>query len=473
METYANLIDGRSAFTAQLYPIQNPATLEVVADAPVSTIEDLDDAVTSANEAARSKWARDLSMRRTLLAQCAVKIETHRDELARLLSQEQGKPFAAARGELATAVRLLSHYAQKPEHTESLRRRSTEYVDVVRAPIGAVGLIVPWNYPIAILMMKLAPALWAGNTVVVKPAPSTPLTTLCLFTLLADILPPGVINTVTGEADIGQALVEHAGIGKVSFTGSTPTGIRVMRSAASTLKRLTLELGGNDAAIICDDVDVDAIAPRVFANAFTNAGQLCCAIKRLYVHRSVFGQMVDRLTGIARQWRVGPGLAPESQMGPLNNQAQRDHVRALLDDAVVGGGKILVGGEALDGYAGYFLTPAIVTNVGDEARLVKEEQFGPALPVMPFDDIDEAIARANATEFGLGASIWSADTATAAALATRLEAVNLYVNQHAVPPDPELPFGGMKASGFGYELGDWGCDDFSIRKVLHVNTGGL
>jgi len=471
MAKYFNLVGGLRAKATSHYHVIDPATLQVVAQAPVSSLADVDDAVSSANDAARGSWATDATKRRSLLAQCAARIEAYRDELADLLSLEQGKPRAAAMGELSTAVHLLAHFARKPEHKETLRRRSSDYVEVVRSPIGAVGLIVPWNYPISILMMKLAPALWAGNTAVIKPAPSTPLTTLRLADLLADILPPGVINTVTGEGDIGQALVEHPGIRKVSFTGSTPTGIRVMRSAAPMLKRLTLELGGNDAAIVCQDANVDAIAPRIFANAFTNAGQLCCAIKRVYVHRSVFERMSDRLTEIARAWRVGPGLQATSQMGPLNNQAQRDHVRALLDDAVARGGSVRVGGTALPCYDGYFLTPAIVTGIGDESRIVSEEQFGPALPVMPFDSIDEAIERANNSEFGLGASIWSQDVAAAAELARRLEAVNLYVNQHAVPPDPELPFGGMKASGFGYELGDWGCDDFSIRKVLNVNTG--
>lgn len=471
METYLNLVGGHCASGANVYDVMDPATLRVVAQAPVSTLDDLDDAVTAANAASLGTWARSLSERRSMLALCAARIESCCNELAHILSREQGKPLAMAKVEISVAVRLLTYYAQKHECQETLRRTDEGYVDVIRAPIGTVGLIVPWNYPIAILAMKLAPALWTGNTVVIKPAPSTPLTTLKLCALLNDVLPAGVINTVTGESDIGQALVEHPGIRKVSFTGSTPTGIRVMRSAAPMLKRLTLELGGNDAAIVCHDANVDAIAPRVFTNAFANAGQLCCAIKRLYVHRDVMDQMVERLTEIAKHWRVGPGLEPNTQMGPLNNAAQRDHVRALLDDAVAHGATLHAGGQALQGYDGYFLTPAIVTGVSDETRLVREEQFGPALPVLPFDTVDEAVKRANASEFGLGGSVWSSNVIAAADVASRLEAVNLYVNQHAVPPDPELPFGGMKASGFGYELGEWGCDDFSIRKILNVNKG--
>lgn len=471
METYFNLVGGSSAAVSDFYDVRDPATLHVVAQAPVSTFAGLDDAVASANAASRGVWASSLTERRSMIAQCAGRIETHSDQLAYTLSREQGKPLAMAKAELAIAVRLLTYYARKPDREQTLRRRENCYVDVVRAPIGTVGLIVPWNYPIAILMMKLAPALWAGNTAVIKPAPSTPLTTLKLCALLADILPTGVINTVTGEGDIGQALVEHSGVRKVSFTGSTPTGIRVMSSAAPMLKRLTLELGGNDAAIICHDANVDAISQRIFVNAFANAGQLCCAIKRLYVHRSVFHEMVERLTQIARHWRVGPGLKNDTQMGPLNNAAQRDHVRALLDDAAARGGTIHVGGQKLEDYDGYFLTPAIVTGVNDASRIVKEEQFGPALPVLPFDTLDEAIERANASEFGLGGSVWSTNVIAAANAVSKLEAVNLYVNQHAVPPDPELPFGGMKSSGFGYELGEWGCDDFSILKVRNVHTG--
>jgi acyl-CoA reductase-like NAD-dependent aldehyde dehydrogenase len=467
MSAPSNLCGGRRLPSAATAPVVDPATLQVVDRAPVTSAQQLVLTVDAAQAALAGPWSRDLAMRQRALATCADRLEAEQDRLAVLLSREQGKPLASARIELAGALRLLRHFAARPDPPQVLRDNAQGRVDLRRSPIGVVALIVPWNYPILILMMKLAPALWAGNTVVVKPAPSTPLTTLALAALLDGGLPPGVVNTVTGEGDVGAALVAHPLVRKVSFTGSTPTGVRVMDAAAAGLKRLTLELGGNDAALVLDDVDVASQVPRLFASAFTNAGQLCCAIKRLYVHRRLHDAVAEGLADLAAGWRVGPGLHPDTQMGPLHNRAQRDHVLALLHDADARGGRRLTGGEALADWPGHFLRPAIVTGLADDARLVAEEQFGPALAVLPFDDEDEALARANASPFGLGGSVWSGDPDRAAALAERLDAVNLYVNQHAVPPDPELPFGGTKASGFGYELGDWGCDDFSVRRVLH------
>jgi acyl-CoA reductase-like NAD-dependent aldehyde dehydrogenase len=349
-----------------------------------------------------------------------------------------------------------------------IRESDVDRVAVLRAPVGVVGLIIPWNFPITILFMKLGPALWSGNTTIIKPAPTTPLTTLRLAELLSAALPAGVLNTVTGEGDIGEALVAHPGIAKISFTGSTATGRRVMHSAAATLKRLTLELGGNDAAIVLEDANPDVVAPRLFASAFTNAGQLCAAVKRLYVHRRIYPRVVENLRRLARETKVGIGTAADTQMGPVNNRMQFDRIRGLVDEAGAAGADVYDDGGALPNLPGYFLRPAIVTGLRADARLVIEEQFGPVLPVLPFTETEDAIAQANASEFGLGGSVWSGDPQRAIDVATRLEAGSLYVNSHAVPPDPEIPFGGTKASGFGYELGDWGIDEFSIRRVMRV-----
>lgn len=467
-ETFHNISNGQAVSAVASSPVQDPATLQVVATVARTSAEQLDDAVQAAHWAQKAPWTNDLAQRREALGRCADLLLQHEEELAQLLSREQGKTVAGAKGELQTGARLLRHFAGFEDTDRLIKESQSGVVQQLRAPIGVVGLIVPWNFPITILMMKLAPALWAGNSVIVKPAPTTPLTTLRIAQLWSAVLPPGILNTVTGEADIGQALVEHAGVGKISFTGSTATGRRVMASAAGTLKRLTLELGGNDAAIVASDAKPEEIAPKIFASAFSNAGQLCCAIKRLYVHRSLHDELVERLAALARDWRVGVGLAPDTQMGPLHTATQRAHVEALLSDARARGGRIHVGGERIDQWPGHFLRPAIVSHLDDGARLVCEEQFGPALPVLAFDDLGEAIRRANASPYGLGASVWSPDIDLAASVAPQLEAVNIYINQHAVPPDAQIPFGGMKASGFGYELGEWGCDDFSIRKVLHV-----
>jgi acyl-CoA reductase-like NAD-dependent aldehyde dehydrogenase len=472
MRTFANISNGRPVPVSRTFPVANPATLETVGLAPLTSPSELDGAVAAARHTAQGAWATDSDLRRRALGRCADILLAHVDELSPLLSLEQGKPIAAARGEIHIAIKIAKYYATLPDRMETIRRSNTERVKAVRGPIGVVALIVPWNFPITILLMKLGPALWAGNTVVIKPAPTTPLSTLRLATLLSEAFPPGVLNTVTGDATVGEALVKHADIRKVSFTGSTATGRQVMQAAASTLKRLTLELGGNDAAIVLDDADPDAVAPRIFASAFNNAGQLCVAVKRLYVHERLYPQMVERLRGLARDLRVGPGSEPATQMGPVNNRPQLERVRELLDDARHRGGEVVDDGRSLPDLPGHFLRPAIVTRIDGSARIVAEEQFGPALPVMSFTDTESAVAQANASEFGLGASVWSRDPDRAADVAVRLETGNLYVNHHAIPPDPEIPFGGVKSSGFGHDLGEWGVDDFSLRRVLRIELPG-
>jgi acyl-CoA reductase-like NAD-dependent aldehyde dehydrogenase len=468
IQDFPNLSGGKHVRGSTTYPVFNPARLEVVGTAPVSTTSDLDHAVASAMAALKGKWSGDDGLRREALARCADILDRHIDELSSLLSFEQGKPVVSAAGEIRIASRICRYYAARMARSEIIRESAVDRVAVLRVPVGVVGMIIPWNFPITILFMKLGPALWSGNTLVIKPAPTTPLTTLRLAQLLSAALPAGVLNTVTGEGDIGEELVAHPGIAKISFTGSTATGRRVMHSAASTLKRLTLELGGNDAAIVLDDANPDIVAPRLFASAFTNAGQLCAAVKRLYVHRRIYPQVVEHLQKLARETKVGIGTAAATQMGPVNNRMQFDRIRGLVDEARAAGADVYDDGEPLPDLPGYFLRPAIVTGLGADARLVVEEQFGPVLPVLPFTETEDAIAQVNASEFGLGGSVWSADPQRAIDVATRLEAGSLYVNSHAIPPDPEIPFGGTKASGFGYELGDWGVDEFSIRRVIRV-----
>jgi acyl-CoA reductase-like NAD-dependent aldehyde dehydrogenase len=316
------------------------------------------------------------------------------------------------------------------------------------------------------LVVKIAPALLVGNTVVGKPSPYTPLSTLALGAAIADVVPPGVVNILGGSDQVGAALTAHPGVRKVSFTGSVATGKKVARAAADDLKRVTLELGGNDPAIVLPDVDAKAVASRLFWGAFANSGQVCIAIKRLYVHEDVYPAIVSELSEVARRVKLGPGLEAGTQLGPLNNRMQFERVQDLVEDARKHGGKVEVGGTAL-ARPGYFFPPTLVTGIGEGVRLVDEEQFGTALPVIPYRDVDDAVEQANRTHFGLGASVWTANVERGTELATRLESGTTWVNQH-MSLGRDFPFGGMKWSGIGRQNGPWGLEEFCELQVLNV-----
>jgi acyl-CoA reductase-like NAD-dependent aldehyde dehydrogenase len=346
-----------------------------------------------------------------------------------------------------------------------LKEDATQKVVQQHAPFGVVAAITAWNFPMILLALKIAPALLAGNTVVVKPAPTTPLTTLKFGELCAKILPPGVINIIVDQNDLGGALTGHPDVAKVAFTGSTATGKKVMESVAGTLKRLTLELGGNDAAILLDDVDPKEVAPKLLAGAICNSGQACVGIKRLYVHESHYDEICDELGRLARSTVVDDGLKQGTQMGPLQNKAQFERVKGFLEDARQNG-KIVAGGKPLD-RRGYFVPPTIVRDIGDDARLVREEQFGPVLPVLRYADVDDAIARANDTDYGLGGSIWSKDPERAFAAATRIDSGTVWINKH-LDMQPDVPFGGAKQSGIGTEHAQEGLEEFTQAKIINM-----
>lgn len=457
------IIDGRSADAKESFEVKNPATLEVVDTAPRATEEDLDRAVAAAVRAQRS-WREDEAARRAALEKCAALIRESLDELAQLLVKEQGKPLAEAAGELVFASIFFSYFAKLDYREHVLKEDDESRVVLLRKPLGVCATITPWNFPLAILSWKVAPALLAGNTVVSKPASYTPLSTLRLFELINQAVPAGVANAISGPGAIGAAMARHPGIRKISFTGSTPVGKSVMRDAASNVKRLTLELGGNDPAVVLEDADVEAIAPALYQSAFLNAGQTCIAVKRIYAHESVYPRLVERLRELAQSAKVGNGLERGITMGPVNNAPQLQLVRELIAEARERGAQI-TGGDGLEAQKGYFLRPAIVSGVDDTARLVKEEQFGPALPVLPYRDVDDAVERANATDFGLGASVWGTDLDRASAVAERLEAGTTWVNQH-LKLEPDVPFGGQKQSGYGREMGIWGLEEFCDLQVV-------
>jgi aldehyde dehydrogenase (NAD+) len=442
-------IGGRPVAGAAALKVVNPANEQVFAEAPDCSREQLDEAVAAARKAFPAWAATPYAERQKLVASIAGVLAAHVDGLHRLLTREQGKPHADAQGDVmggaywCQAASTLEMPVTVVEDTAE-RRGETRHV-----PIGVVGAIAPWNFPVLLAFFKLAPALLAGNTVVLKPSPFTPLTTLKIGELLRGHLPDGVLNVISGGDALGPWMTSHPGIDKISFTGSTATGRKVMASAADTLKRVTLELGGNDAAIVLPDIDVAAMAEQLFWAAFRNTGQICIATKRMYVHKDVYEPLKQALVDYARTVKMGDGAEQGTQMGPIQNKQQYARVLELIADAKAKGYKFLIGGETSQA-PGYFVPISIIDNPPENARIVQEEQFGPVLPLMKFDDVEEAIARANASDYGLGASVWSADEDKALEIGRRLQAGTVWINetQHL---SPLAAFGGHKQSGLGTE----------------------
>jgi acyl-CoA reductase-like NAD-dependent aldehyde dehydrogenase len=465
VSSYSMLINGRSVTTPEQDDVINPARGEPFATCPRGSKAHVDEAVAAATNAYKT-WKRDEALRRTKLNECAAAVQNRAQDIATLLSQEQGKPLTAALAETFGAAMWFSYYANLQVEPEVLQDDGEKRIEVIRKPLGVVAAITPWNFPVILLAWKLAPAWLAGNTVVAKPSPYTPLTSLMVADILKDVVPPGVLNVLSGGNELGAQLAMHPGVRKISFTGSVATGKKIMGYAADDLKRVTLELGGNDPAIVLDDVNPNAIAEGLFWGAFQNSGQVCTAIKRLYVHERVYEPIVKRLVERARTVRVGDGLDPETQLGPINNKMQLERVMRLVEDAKKSGGRIEAGGVRLEG-SGYFYPPTIVTNVEAGMRLVDEEQFGTALPVLRYSKLDDAIEQANRTHYGLGGSVWSGDVERAKQVVRELDSGTGWVNQH-MDVTPFAPFGGAKWSGIGYENGRWGYEAFTELQV--VNT---
>ncbi|MFJ9377244.1 aldehyde dehydrogenase family protein [Streptomyces sp. NPDC101455] len=461
-------VNGKDIHAGDTFDVHNPATGRVFAQAPDCSPAGLDEALQAA-ATAFPLWSADIATRRAALLAAAERIEESAEDLALLLTLEQGKPLPDARFEVQLTALSLRVTATLDVPHEVTRDDDRERIEVLHPPMGVVAVITPWNFPLALAALKCGPALLAGNTVVLKPSPFTPLSTLALGVVLREVLPPGVLNVISGQDPLGARLAEHPVPRKVSFTGSVATGKRVAAAAAPDLKRLTLELGGNDAAVLLDDVDLGAHADSLFWAAFVNCGQLCAAMKRLYVPRSRYTEVVDALADRARALKVGDGMLPDIQLGPLATAPQFARVQELVEEALAGGADAAAGGQRLDG-DGYFFAPTILRDLDDGVRIVDEEQFGPVLPVIPYDDVEDALARANGTRYGLNGSVWGADPERAAALAARLECGTSWVNAHAVPT-PGVPMGGHKWSGLGVENGLAGLLSFTETKVLHIVRG--
>jgi len=471
MSDYNLIIDGQAVPTAGTFPVLNPATEEIVAQCPKAGKAELDQAVAAAKRAFPSWSLTADSERGRLMHAIGDALEAHSGELCKLLTLEQGKPMGGFAGlgagfEMGGTVAWCHATAEFELPVDVVQDNEVARIEVHRKPLGVVGSITPWNYPLLIAIWHTIPALRSGNTVVIKPSEYTPLTTLRAAEIINEILPPGVFNIVTGDGSLGAAMSSHPDINKIVFTGSTPTGKKIMQSASCNLKRLTLELGGNDAAIVLADTDVSSAAPAIFATALINNGQTCAALKRLYVHEDIYEDMCQALAGIAASVTTGDGSG-DVDFGPVQNKPQYDKVCAMAREAKDRGARFLSGGEPMAG-PGYFFPVTIVADIDDDARLVCEEPFGPILPVLKFSDVADALQRANNSSSGLGGSVWSSDVETATQLASRLECGTAWVNNHAMI-QPDAPFGGVKESGIGVEFGRYGLEEYTSIQTLQIS----
>jgi len=465
--TFTHTIDGKAEAGETSFEVINPATASAFAQCPDATRAQLDRAIAAARRAFPAWAKKSFEERRTYLHKFAAAVRERSEELAALITHEQGKPYPNALREIAGTVHSLEAMSNIEVKDEVLRDDGKNRISIHFRPMGVVGAITPWNVPVGLASHKIAQALYAGNTMVLKPSPYTPLSTLLVGEISRDILPPGVFNVVAGGNALGQWLTEHEGIDRISFTGSVATGKRVMESSSGTLKRVTLELGGNDPAIMLDDVDIAGATAKIFNGAFGNCGQICMAVKRVYVPENLYEPVLEAFAELARNHRVGEGFEPDVQMGPLQNKMQYDKVLDVLEDTKRQPGvRIVAGGHPLN-RPGYFLEPTIVADIKDDARLVTEEQFGPILPVMKYKDLDDALARANDTTMGLAASVWTKDLAKGAEVAAQLQAGTVWINHH-VGSEADIPFGGFKQSGVGREHGVMGLQSYMEPQIINV-----
>lgn len=459
-------IGGNSVTTDRRFDVANPGTGGVAGTAPDAGQAELDRAVAAA-KAVFPEWSSKPDVE--LQAACnavADKLEAHSEELAKLITAEQGKPLGGigSMWEMGGAVGWSRYTAGLSLPMQVLQDNDDARVEMYRKPLGVVGSITPWNFPVLIAVWHILPALRTGNTVVSKPSPLTPLASLRMIELMNEVLPAGVVNSVScsdTDFNMGAAMSGHPDVAKIVFTGSCGTGQKVMQSSAATMKRLTLEMGGNDAGIVLPDADPEKIAEGLFWGAFINNGQTCAAMKRLYVHDDIHDAVCDALVAFAKNIKVGEGTQEDSVLGPVQNQMQFDKVSQLVAQAREKG-QVLLGGEPGEGL---FYPPTIIAGLGADDPLVVEEQFGPALPVIRYTDVEDALAQANALDLGLGGSVWSGDIENARAVAKRMECGSVWINSHGMI-QPNVPFGGVKKSGFGVEFGEEGLKEYTDIQVI-------
>lgn len=464
METTQMLINGDLVAGDLPLDVVNPATGKAFLTVSRASERQLEAALVAAKTAQKS-WARTSFAERSLsVVRFADALRNNAEAMATLLVKEQGKPIAQARIELAAAESFVRYFATQEFASHALQDSDEFRSSLHYRPLGVIAAITPWNFPVLIAAFKIAPALMMGNTVVLKPAQTTPATSLAVGALARDIFPAGVLNVVADNGDLGALLSRHPSVDKISFTGSTATGRKVMATAADAIKRVTLELGGNDAAILLEDCDIDAVADRLLDGAWANAGQICTAIKRIYAPRHMYASLCDTLVDRAKARQVGNGLEEGVRVGPLQNGEQFRKARDYMDVANRDG-EVISGGWM--GNEGNFVAPTLVRGVPASSRLVREEQFCPILPLLAYDDLDAAIEDANSTEYGLGGSIWTKDLDRAARLAPSLHSGTVWVNTHD-QVSPQIPMGGAKQSGLGVEFSRYGMEEFAQKTVVRI-----
>ena len=463
---FSLLIDGKLEQSAGQLDVINPAHGTVFARCPSAGRAELDAAVAAAKRAFAAWKNATYKQRAALVEKLSQALRDHQAELAELLTREQGKPLAQSVAEIDRGAAQSLGLVGIEIPVETLIDNDQQHIELRYRPLGVVGIITPWNAPVNLALGPLVSALYTGNTVVLKPSPYTPLTTLKVGELMRDIFPAGVVNVLAGGDALGQWMTEHKNIDKISFTGSVATGKKVLASAAGTLKRVTLELGGNDPAIIMDDVDPKAIAKKVFFASFVNSGQVCMAIKRIYAHEKIYDALCAALVEEAKKAVVGNGLDPATELGPIQNKMQYDKVVGIIEDTKRSGAKFLTGGTVPKG-PGYFLPPTLVADVAEDSRLVREEQFGPIVPILKFNDLDDALRRANDTRYGLSGSVWTSDVKRGAEIAAKLEVGTAWVNQHRAT-SAFVPFGGAKESGYGRQYSLLGLKSYMEPEVVSV-----
>ncbi|MCP5383987.1 MAG: aldehyde dehydrogenase family protein [Altererythrobacter sp.] len=469
---YRNLIDGEMVETASTMEVVNPANEQVVGLVPACGTDELDRAVAAARRAFKSWSKTPIDERRAVIQQMSGIIKENADELFRLLTTEQGKPHEQAKGEIYGAAGLMAAQSTLSLEEEIIEDSDTRLHRSRRVPVGVVGGIVPWNFPVMMAMQKIAPAMLSGCTIVLKPSPFTPLTTLRIAELVKDVVPAGVVNIITGEDSLGPLITGHPDIDKITFTGSTATGKKIMEGASKDLKRITLELGGNDASIVLPDADVSKVAEQLFWSSFSNAGQICVAAKRIYIHEDIYDELSTAIAEYAKGVVVGDGAQQGTGVGPIQNKKQFDRVCELIEDAKSNGYKFLVGGDVDPSGSGYYVPITILDNPPEDARIVAEEQFGPVMPLMKFSTEEEVIARANASDYGLAGAVWTGNPDKGVEIAEQLETGTVWVNEY-LHLSPFAPFGGHKQSGFGAEYGVEGLKEFTYPQVITVKKNAM